>query len=360
MASFVSSPRKRTSSQVEFEDLSSITQTESRATVHGMVTSFSPMKQNAKKCFDGYMSDGRKRIRFVGFQQKNQDKIAEITKEGKPVVLSNCSVKKARSGDGLELIVNDQTEINKSPKKFEIQAKSVELQDTNVSKEIALKELEVQLPFQRVTIKAKVLEIGDTSKLDDGRQVQHVLVADDTTTVEVAPWQEFVNTVTLSKSYELSNLMVKTFNDRVTLFTPQQNVHVKEIDNLENVVSLVQSIKRTKSLPNAKVIAVSNFSSGLMCISCNTGYIEPITENQEFGRCTHCPTTVLLKTCNLRVSALLTLFSGGFQIKLSASDSTLASIAELPLNEITDLSLLSAPPFTVVYNNNMTIAEISR
>ena len=64
----------------------------------------------------------------------------------------------------------------------------------NVSKEIALKELKVQLPFQRVTIKAKVVEIGDTSKLDDGRQVQHVLVADDTTTVEVTLWQEFINT----------------------------------------------------------------------------------------------------------------------------------------------------------------------
>ena len=57
--------------------------------------------------------------------------------------------------------------------------------------------------------------------------------------------------------------MMKTFNDRVTLFTPRQNVHVKEIDDLENVVALVQSIKCTKSLPNAKVIAVSNFSSGL-------------------------------------------------------------------------------------------------
>ena len=42
-------------------------------------------------------------------------------------------------------------------------------------------------------IKAKELEIGGTSKLDDGRQVQHVLVADDTTTVKVAFWQEFVN-----------------------------------------------------------------------------------------------------------------------------------------------------------------------
>jgi len=39
-----------------------------------------------------------------------------------------------------------------------------------------------------------------------------------------------------------------------------------------------------------------------------------------------------------------------FTIKLSASDNTLATIAELTLSEVTDLSLLSSPPFTVVYN----------
>jgi hypothetical protein len=307
------------------------------------------------------MSDGKKRMRFVGFQQDKQEKLAEITKEGEPIVLSNCSVKKTRNGDGLELIVKDQTEISRSPKKFELQTKPVQLQDTNVSKEIALNQLKDQLPFQRVTIKAKVLEIGDTSKLDDGRQVQQVVVADDTTTVELSLWQEFVNTVTLGKSYELSNLIVKMFNDRITLYTPRENAHITQIEDLKNVVSLVQSIKRTKSLPNSKVIAVSDFSSGFVCISCNTGYIEPINANKEFGRCTHCPTTVLLTTCNFRVSALLTVLSSeGFQIKLSASNSILASIAELPLSEVTDLSFLSAPPFTVVYNNNMTIVEVSR
>ena len=249
------------------------------------------------------MSDGRKKMRFVGFQHEKQEKLAEITKAGEPIVLSNCSVKKARSGDGLELIVNDQTQINKSPKKFELEVQAVLVQDTNVSKEIAINQIKDQLPFQRVTIKAKVLEIRDTSKLDDGRQVQQVVVADDTTTVEVALWQEFVDAVSLGKSYEFGNLMVKTFNDRITSFTPRQNVNIKEIEDLKNVVSLVQSIKCTKSLLNAKVIAVSDFSSGLVCISCNSGYIKPIQANQEYGRCTQCPTTVLLETCNLRVSA---------------------------------------------------------
>ena len=63
-------------------------------------------------------------------------------------------MKKTRSGDGLELIVNDQTGTN-LPKN----ENSVEPQDTNVCKK---KELKTQLPYQRVT---------DLLDDDDGCQV---------------------------------------------------------------------------------------------------------------------------------------------------------------------------------------------
>ena len=93
-----SSPRKR-KVPVEFEELSSITEPTSTASVHGVVTSFSPRKpESKKKCFSGYMSDGKKRMRFVGFRYDLSEKIAEVCKEGKPVHLCNCTVKKERSG----------------------------------------------------------------------------------------------------------------------------------------------------------------------------------------------------------------------------------------------------------------------
>ena len=102
--------------------------------------------------------------------------------------------------------------------------------------------------------------------MEDGRQVQQVLVADSTATAELALWQDFVDILSLGKSYELSNLAVKVFNERATLFTPKQNVDIKEIEDLNDVVSPVQSIKRTKNLQNVKVVAVSDFTSGHVCI----------------------------------------------------------------------------------------------
>ena len=60
---------------IEYEDLQSITTSEHQAKVHGVVCSLSPMKPNAKNLyFDGFLTDGTKRMRFVGFSS-NKDRL---------------------------------------------------------------------------------------------------------------------------------------------------------------------------------------------------------------------------------------------------------------------------------------------
>ena len=61
----------------------------------------------------------------------------------------------------------------------------------------------------------------------------------------------------------------------------------------------------------------------------------------------------------MQISALLTLYSNGFQVKLSAVNDKLATIAGVPLEEVTDIALLMASPFNAVYNNNVVV-EVSR
>lgn len=126
MASFSSSPRKHTSSQVEFEDLSSITHP---AIVHAGVTSFSPMRE----VFCWIHVRQQEKAKICRVPADKQERLTEIAKEDDPIVLSNCSVK-ARSGDSLEIIVHDQTQFDKSPKKFELNVKKVFVEDTSVSK----------------------------------------------------------------------------------------------------------------------------------------------------------------------------------------------------------------------------------
>lgn len=61
----------------------------------------------------------------------------------------------------------------------------------------------------------------------------------------------------------------------------------------------------------------------------------------------------------MQIYALLTLYSNGFQVKLSAVNDKLATIAGVPLEEVTDIALLMASPFNTVYNNNVVV-EVSR
>ena len=354
-----SSPRKR-SVPVEFEDFSGIKEPTSPAVVHGIVTSFSPMKKDSKKrCFDGYMSDGKKKMRFVGFRHDQQDKITDLSKGGKPLVLSNCAVKMSRSGDSLEVIVNDSTRVNQSDKKYEIECMGG-MESTDVTKEITLNKLKDEVQYQSVSVKVKVVEVREVHKLDDGRQVQNVVVADHSGTTELALWQDFVGQMVLNKSYEVKNVKVKSFRETYSLFTPKENVEILEIEDLKEVVNFATPNKPTRMIANAKVIAVSDFASDLICISCNKGSITPIEESRAYGRCSQCPTTLLLESCKLQVSALLTIISNGFKIKLSAVDDKLAAIAGVPLNDINDMALLTAPVFTAVYNNSMVIIEVSR
>ena len=170
-----------------------------------------------------------------------------------------------------------------------------------------------QVQYQTVSVDENVVEVREVTRLD-GRRVQNVVVADHFSTSELALWESFVGKMVLNKSYRVKNVKVKSFKDTCSLFTPKENVEISEIDDLTEVVNYSVSAKRTRVIANAKVIAVSDFASDLLCISCNKGRIQPMEESRAYGRCSLCPTTLLLESCKLQVSALLIIFSNGFQI----------------------------------------------
>lgn len=145
-------------SSVDYEDISSITSPESKANVHGVVTSLSPIKPNAKRpFFEGYLSNGPKKMRFVGFNGTKEKTIANFSKEKHPVTLSNCCIKNNKYTDGLELIIGDNTSITKSPVKFEIEIPDSEqiIVDTTSTKGITVDKLEEQPAYQKFLLMLK-------------------------------------------------------------------------------------------------------------------------------------------------------------------------------------------------------------
>ena len=199
-------------------------------------------------------------------------------------------------------------------------------------------------------------EIGDMHALTDGRRVQTILVGDHTSTTESALCENFINTCEVDHSYRFCNLMVKVFHNKPSLFTPRENAEIIKIADILDVArSDWTSIKRTKKIEHAQLIAVSDFISFQKCISCD-GRILPISSDEKYGRCTECSTAVLMETCPKVKSALLTIKSEDGAINLLGIDNQLSAITDLPLEEVTDIALLSAKEFEVrsIQHSNKT------
>ena len=340
------SPPKKARISHEYEDFSSIPCPEGnqsyKANVHGVVTSLSPIKPNTPKpYFAGYISDGKKKMRFVGFSHSKEKKLLEFEK--KPILFSNCVLKKSLSGEKMELIVRDSTSMTNSPKQIEVD------QDANAEKCIVLEDLSELAAFTRASAKVKVLGIDAVLSLDDGRRIQNITIGDATSTATLSLWENHVNSMLLDRSYFLANVMVKCYGENKTLFTPKEEVFIKMIEDLDDVMPVIPPTNSTSNtISNVQVIAVSDLKlSHSICLNCKNGQILAVTGNQKIGCCIECNTTVLMKHCKKHTSAVLTLsWEGNFQRQLTASGPILEDIAE---DDISEMQLLLCRPFTVSY-----------
>ena len=110
-------------------------------------------------------------------------------------------------------------------------------------------------------------------------------------------------------------------------------------------------------IEQAKIIAVSNFSTFSRCISCRDGCVLPVGDDEPFGRCTECSTALRMDSCAKHMFALLTLESSEeCSAKVLALNNQLSYIVDLPLEDVTDVTLLSADRFKAAYN--IAIKEI--
>ncbi len=361
MAELESPPRKQ-QKRIEYADVTSVVEESEgySATVHGMVTSVSPMKgKSATKFFDGYVTDGATKLRFVGFNVDKAKQLEQHANDNETVELANCRIKHALHGNQLEIIVGDRTDISKSALTFEVEDTDINVAEPE-TKSIKLSELQDLPPYQKIETSAKIIEMDEIVTLDDGRRVQNAVISDSTGRANLSLWEESITLVELDKCYTFSNLIVKPFNEHNTLFTPKSGLTVDSIDNMD-ALPLLESIKKSKNLTNAQVIAVTKFSSGHACLNCIKFKLDSLEDDPNLGKCPDCHSTVLLRSCTFHVTALLHVTANGFRFQLFASGANLSAIAEKELEEVTELALLRAPMFNATYSTtNMTITNITR
>lgn len=65
------------------------------------------------------------------------------------------------------------------------------------------------------------MEIANLFQLEDGRQIQNIVIADATGTATLSLWENFVHLVMLDKSYKFFYMVIKPFNGTKTIYTPK-------------------------------------------------------------------------------------------------------------------------------------------
>ena len=135
--------------------------------IHGVMTSLSPMKPSASgmsKYFHGQLTDGKNKVRFVGFDAKVHEKLSDfhLIKEG--IALSNCEVKEGKYSAELEVVVRRSTELHKSPKKFDVAA-SMFVVNNNL---VMLEEIPRLSNYRRVSVRVKVMAEEEAIEVKKG------------------------------------------------------------------------------------------------------------------------------------------------------------------------------------------------
>ena len=216
----------------ELDDYTDITEPFQTANLHGVLKTLSPVKKG-KTCryFDGVLTDGTSTMRLVGFRQDQQKRLITFSENKTPVSLQDCQIKVSRQGNQMEALLKNGTKIFPSTRKFDIP----EDEDADTSAAVTVAEIqEIQL-FEKVSASVKVLHKKDPTQIPGGKTKQDVIVGDHTSTITVALWEEYVDTMSPDSSYCLQNFVVREFNMKKFLSMPREGATIVPIEDIGKV-----------------------------------------------------------------------------------------------------------------------------
>ena len=321
-----------------------------KAKVHGVVTSVSPMKQAATtQFFDAKLVDNDSEIRVVGFSPVLRKRLADYELKKDSLTLNNCKIKKAKYSEDLEILLNPSTEISNSPKKFD-----AEKEARVASKEISVSDVELKRDYDKVTIRAKVVKVQPPVQLAAGLKKQEVTAADSTGVIKITLWEDAVNAVDEDVCYEFSNFTIRTYKHERYISMPKSSATIQEIGDLGEVAE--DDLPEADTvICDATVIAamINSYSS---CVSGCGGKLACLSS--EVSICEKCKLEQLTCKTATKTSATLHLLSRGEHYTLTGFHNILAAIVQ-PEEDITTTNLLRASPFTCHCENNV-ISSIAR
>jgi hypothetical protein len=267
------------------------------ATVHGVVTTLSPIKESAKirggrKYFDGQVADEKGVVRLVGFEPKLWNTLHESCDKSKSVSLMNCVIQTNKRSGEFEVVANDRTKIQESPKKICVDRS---LLKSSAGVEAAtIKEMLKLAPGTHVSVTAKVTEVKPPEKLlrrDKSSYVtkQDCVVGDATGASRLVLWEDRIGGLQQNSSYKFVDLRVNSYNNSKYVSVGEQTEIIQTGDLGKVEETALEERKITGEI--CHVLQCEEYTSCTECYS-KVRSIDAIC-----GECTGCFTMVKLGKC---------------------------------------------------------------
>ena len=94
-----------------------------------------------------------------------------------------------------------------------------------------MEELDRKSDYERVSFKAKIIQLGDPIKVGAGLQKQDVTISDQTGAAKLTVWEKNIGLLSLDSSYEFSQFIVQTYRNEKSLSWPKEGASFAPIDD---------------------------------------------------------------------------------------------------------------------------------
>ena len=341
----------------KFESIQSIEKESTSAEIDAVPTLVSKMKdpkRGTKRYFHADLTDGKKKIRLIGFNQQQQKQLEDFGLQQSPVKLTDCVVQKSTYSGNFEIKLTDQTKIQESP------VKNFQIPESSSAEFSSISEVQEMRNYDKINLQIKVVKVQPPTRVPSGKEKQDLLVGDKTGCIKLTVWQEEVGKFETNHCYKLDHVAVRVYDDIKFISYPKDGATFAEIPDIGEVHTEYDETEfdSPNDFHKAVVSGVSRIFKYRSCLKCRSK-IEPTTSC--YGRCRSCNMLQNLDKVKETFSAVLMITKeDGKTVEMQAFERELRTIAQIEKDNLEEENLLEGKPFSFKVNQRDIITNVWR
>ena len=337
---------------------------EAGTSARGVIVKMSPVKftKSGSRYFDGELSDGRSRKRFVSFDTKLRGLMEESFESREAVSFENCHVKRSKFSknghDDLEILLSSVSKVQQSHQSFDIPEEEF---SGDLVPLCEVSEVQSCGVNSRMTLVVKVVHLDEVSTVKKKNGVtmgkRDGVIGDSSCAVRLVLWNEDVNKLVVGKCYKLSNICIRRWQV-VNYVSLSSGSAIEDVEDIGDVVSEVMCDSGFREV-EGEIVAISSIVMYLACCLCEA----KVVEEDDIGICNKCNSVVKLSKCskNVIVEFILIVNEDNKKVRVKAFTDVVKQLVggELNVKEMSkQLLLLDCSNIVFLIDNTCVVKEI--